>query len=374
MNLLAASRTCLALLLPAAFVGCSSPKAARAPLPPGIQDASPSEYGMKYAPESQIPVATSKADTARELARFSPSSVLDRVRIRETREQLPRRSMDYQVGADDVLEISIFEWELTQVTRTLELRVSKSGLIALPVIGAVQVGGRSVEEIQKIIGEELARKNIIATPRVAVTVKDYRSRQVSAVGAVTAPGVYSLQENVSTLTDFLALAGGPSEAAAPVAHVLIPAAETNQEPVRITVDLDELFKTGRSELDPVLRGGETVYVPPAPFIYVYGNVLTPGSIPLRRPLTFLEAIALAGGFDTKADTGRVRLNRKTRGVREESLYVNVDRIENGDNADPYLHEGDIIIVSSAASKNLAQGLWEVFRSIFSISYRLNPND
>jgi polysaccharide export outer membrane protein len=320
------------------------------------------------------PVATSKADTARELARFSPSTVLDRVRIRETREMLPRRAMDYQVGSDDVLEVSIFEWELTEVTRTLEVRVSKSGLIALPVVGAIQVGGQSVEDIQKRIGEELSRQNIIATPRVAVTVKQYRSRQVSAVGAVIAPGVYSLQENVSTLTDFLALAGGPSEAAAPVAQVLIPPTPPETEPVRITVDLDELFKTGRPELDPLLKGGETVYVPPAPFIYVYGNVLQPGSIPLRRPLTFLEAIALAGGFDNKADTAQVRLNRKTRGVREESLYVNVDKIERGDAADPYLHEGDIIIVSSAPSKNLAHGMWEVFRSIFSVSYRLNAND
>ena len=117
-----------------------------------------------------------------------------------------------------------------------------------------------------------------------------------------------------------------------------------------------------------------VYVPEAPLVYVYGSVLTPGGISLKKPTTFLEAIALAGGFDNQADTSQVRLNRKTRGVREESLYVNVDRIESGQDRDPYLHEGDVIIVSNAPSKQLAKGAWEVFRNIFSISYRINAND
>ncbi|MFT7515412.1 MAG: protein involved in polysaccharide export with SLBB domain, partial [Candidatus Omnitrophota bacterium] len=204
------------------------------------------------------------------------------------------------------------------------------------------------------------------------TVSEYRSRQIGAIGAVNSPGVYAIRENVVTLTDFLSLAGGPATDAASVAYILRPAPD-GSEPLKITVDLDELFKTRRTELDAVLLAGDVVYVPVAPFVYVYGAVLQPGAIGLKKPTTFLEAIALAGGFEREADSERVRLKRKTRGVREESIYVNVNKIETGTKLDPYLHEGDIIIVSESPSKNFAHGLWEIFRSVLSVSYRLDTN-
>ena len=213
---------------------------------------------------------------------------------------------------------------------------------------------------------------MIANPRVAVVVKEHRSRRVSAIGAVNLPGIYALQENATTLTDFLALAGGPAADAASVAYILKPNAEASGEPQKIAVDLDELFKTRRNELDAALQGGEVVYVPVAPQVFVYGSVLQPGSISLKKPTTFLEALALAGGFQDNADTDRVRLNRKLRGVREQSLYINVTRLENGKEQDPYLQEGDIIIVSASGSKNFFSGAWDFIRGIFSVSYRLNP--
>jgi polysaccharide export outer membrane protein len=314
-----------------------------------------------------------RTDEERELARFSPSSVLDRVRIRETRKELSSKDLDYFVGPDDELEISIFEWELTESTRSLKLRVSKQGRISLPGLPPINVQGKSVENIQEQIISEMSKEGILQNPRITVSVIEYRSKQISAIGAINAPGVYAIRENVATLTDFLSLAGGPSADAAPIAYILRSARTPDEEPLKITVDLDELFKTRRTELDATLQGGDVVYVPEAPLVYVYGSVLTPGGISLKKPTTFLEAIALAGGFDNQADTSRVRLNRKTRGVREESLYVNVDRIENGQDRDPYLHEGDVIIVSDAPSKQLAKGMWEVFRNIFSISYRLNAD-
>ncbi len=307
-----------------------------------------------------------------ELAKFSPSSALDRIRIRETRKVLPEREMDYRVGADDILEISVFEWEMNQETRTLALTVSKSGAVAMPVLGTIAVAGKSVEQIQSFISKELEARNLIANPRVAVVVKEHRSRRVSAIGAVNLPGIYALQENATTLTDFLALAGGPAADAASVAYILKPSSDPTGEPQKITVDLDELFKTRRMELDAALAGGEVVYLPVAPQVFVYGSVLQPGSISLKKPTTFLEALALAGGFQDNADTTRVRLNRKLRGVREQSIYINVDRLETGREQDPYLQEGDIIIVSASSSKNFFAGAWDFIRGIFSVSYRLNP--
>ncbi|MFO1492325.1 MAG: polysaccharide biosynthesis/export family protein [Kiritimatiellia bacterium] len=324
------------------------------------------------APVVAPPAIPQRSAEEIELSKYSPSSALDRVRIRETRKALAERDHDYRVGADDVLEISVFEWEMNQETRTLALTVSKSGAVAMPVLGSIQVAGKSVEQVQAFLSKELETRNLIANPRVAVVVKEHRSRRVSAIGAVNTPGIYALQENATTLTDFLALAGGPAADAASVAYILKPNSDATGEPQKIAVDLDELFKTRRNELDAALTGGEVVYLPVAPQIFVYGSVLQPGAISLKKPTTFLESLALAGGFQDNADTRRVRLNRKLRGVREQSLYINVDRLENGQEQDPYLQEGDIIIVSASGSKNFFSGVWDFIRGIFSVSYRLNP--
>lgn len=355
--------------------GCTSGRMTRNVISePGLEDAT-LEAPVEPAPVKEAatpPAFTQRSAEEMELAKFSPSSALDRMRIRESRKALSEREMDYRVGADDVLEISVFEWEMNQETRTLALTVSKSGAVAMPVLGTIQVAGKSVEQIQSFISKELETRNLIASPRVAVVVKEHRSRRVSAIGAVNLPGIYALQENATTLTDFLALAGGPAADAASVAYILKPNTDATGEPQKIAVDLDELFKTRRNELDAALAGGEVVYLPVAPQVFVYGSVLQPGSISLKKPTTFLEALALAGGFQDNADTTRVRLNRKLRGVREQSLYINVDRLENGKEQDPYLQEGDIIIVSASGGKNFLSGAWDFIRGIFSVSYRLNP--
>jgi polysaccharide export outer membrane protein len=325
--------TCLLILLSAMATGCTTGRLTRdvilAPDGEGSSLAAPLEPApVKELVAPPAPLTQRSAEEM-ELAKFSPSSALDRIRIRETRKLLAEREMDYRVGADDILEISVFEWEMNQETRTLALTVSKSGAVAMPVLGTIQVSGKSVEQIQSFISKELETRNLIANPRVAVVVKEHRSRRVSAIGAVNLPGIYALQENATTLTDFLALAGGPAADAASVAYILKPNADPSGEPQKIAVDLDELFKTRRNELDAALLGGEVVYVPVAPQVFVYGSVLQPGSISLKKPTTFLEALALAGGFQDNADTERVRLNRKLRGVREQSLYINVNRLENG---------------------------------------------
>ena len=43
-------------------------------------------------------------------------------------------------------------------------------------------------------------------------------------------------------------------------------------------------------------------------IHVMGEVATPGSIPMRGPMTVLQALAMAGGFKEFANTKDIRMN------------------------------------------------------------------
>lgn len=343
-----------ALMALAAVGGCATPPSAG------------------YSEQWNEPV-TPESPTLASVDGFSFSTDKDRQLVRETRKLLPYQDHDYLVGPDDVLEISVFEWDLTDQTRTLELRVSKTGVIALPALGAIPVAGKSVEEINDFIVHELGKRNILQNPRVAVSVKEYRNRRISVVGAVQAPGVYALQENVVSLMEILSLAGGPAPHAAAVAYVQRLTTE-GEEAISVTVDLDQLFRSGDSDLNPILRRGDSVYVPSAPQVFVYGMVGAPGAVAMRRPTTVIEAIALAGGFDDRANTSLVTLVRRNPDGRESIRHLNVSRMETGASPNVYLREGDVLRVPTSESKAFLAGAWDVFSRIFSVSYRLNSDN
>lgn len=80
--------------------------------------------------------------------------------------------------------------------------------------------------------------------------------------------------------------------------------------------------------------------------FVTGAVLKPGKIASDHPLTVLEAIMEAGGFDAaKADLRAVKVIRQAQGGKTENYTVNVKRMLEGNMADPfYLKPSDIVYV------------------------------
>jgi polysaccharide export outer membrane protein len=291
--------------------------------------------------------------------------------VRQTRHLLSLRETDYMVGPDDVLEVSIFEWEMSEQTKTLEFRVSESGMISLPALGSVRVGGKSIATIQKLIESELSTKGVLQNPRVGVSVKEYRSRRISVIGEVNAPGVYAIHENVTTLMDMLTLAGGPTSAAGQTTHVLRKE-KGKFDPVRITVDLQELFDEGKFDLNAVLQGDDIIYVPKAPLIYVYGSVTAPGGYAISRSMRAVEAIAVAGGLTRNADKRACFLVRRSDASGSELvLGLDLYDIERGKDQDVFLREGDIVHVPDSPSRIAGREIWRFVTGIFTFTYRLD---
>lgn len=306
---------------------------------------------------------------------LTPASFSDeasRDLIRKTRELLELKQRDYLVGPDDLLEVSVFEWEFSEQTRTLELRVGETGTITLPVLGPVAVAGRTIQDVQATIVAQLAANNILQNPRVAVTVKEYRSRRIGVVGAVNAPGVYAIHQNVSTLLDVLTLAGGPSDPAGEVVYVVRQGSGDFGAP-RIAVDLNALFVQGDATQNPVLQGGDVIYVPKAPLIFVYGDVRQPGGFALQRPTQILDAVALAGGLSSRADKSASKLIRRRPDGTQSVTIVNISRIERGEDPNPYLRGGDVLNVPQSSAKTIFGEAWNVFRGIFTFTYRLDSS-
>lgn len=78
-------------------------------------------------------------------------------------------------------------------------------------------------------------------------------------------------------------------------------------------------------------------------IVMLGQVQKPGSFPLTPGLTLMQALSLAGGVTSIANTGRVNLTRSVAGGTR-TVHVNLDDITSGSSPDIPLQAGDRIYI------------------------------
>ena len=110
-------------------------------------------------------------------------------------------------------------------------------------------------------------------------------------------------------------------------------------PAELRTALMERYKT-------ILSVNEiTVSAISSPSVYVSGAVLKPGRIPLDRPLTALEAVMEAGGFDhRRAKVSSVSVIRKEEG-QQRRFTLDLKRALSGEDLTPfYVQPYDIIHV------------------------------
>ena len=114
---------------------------------------------------------------------------------------------DYQIGAHDLLDISVFQ--VPDLSRTV--RVNSRGLISLPLIGSVQAGGLTSDQLETTIARKLS-ENYLQDPQVSVFIKEYISQRVTIEGSVQKAGVYQLT-GPTTLLQAIAMASGVDQLA-----------------------------------------------------------------------------------------------------------------------------------------------------------------
>jgi polysaccharide export outer membrane protein len=112
--------------------------------------------------------------------------------------------------------------------------------------------------------------------------------------------------------------------------------------LQLQTELTRLYQ-GQVKDDPIT----IKVVTPESAVYVAGAVTRPGKIPLERPMTVLEAVMEAGGYDPyRADLSHVLVLRVENG-RQKSYRVNLRRILQGrDDAPFYLKPFDVIQVTT----------------------------
>ena len=116
---------------------------------------------------------------------------------------------DYVLQPSDLIKVQIFQ----EPDLERDVRLSRENTVALPLIGTVDLKGKTVRQVEELIRGLYAR-DFLVNPQVNIIVKEYSARTVTVLGAVNKAGVVSFPlEHPLTLLDAIAQAGGFSRLA-----------------------------------------------------------------------------------------------------------------------------------------------------------------
>ena len=124
---------------------------------------------------------------------------------------LAAQDANYRLSANDLLDFRVFqEPELDGV-----IRVSGDGTAIFPLIGAVNVVGKTVTAATEEIKARY-RDGYLVYPQVSLTVRTYAQKLFTVLGQVQKPGSYDMKgSDEITLLQAIGMAGGYTKIANP---------------------------------------------------------------------------------------------------------------------------------------------------------------
>jgi polysaccharide export outer membrane protein len=162
---------------------------------------------------------------------------------------------DYVLQPADVIRVIVFQEPDLQ----RDVRITQEGTINLPLIGHVDLRGKSVRQAEELI-QRLYDKDYLVNPQITVNVLQYTPRTVQVLGAVNNPGdVAFTPEQRMNLLEAVARAGGFSRLAD---RRKLRLTRTNAEGKsdNFLINADELIR-GRATSAWPLQKGDVIYVP-----------------------------------------------------------------------------------------------------------------
>lgn len=166
----------------------------------------------------------------------------------------------YRIGVDDVIRVAV--WQNPDLNVTVPVR--PDGKISVPLVGDVEAGGKTPEEVSAEITTKL--ENFVRNPQVTVIVDQLRSHEylarVRVTGAVRTPISVPYRQGMTVLDAVLA-AGGTNEFAAADRTELYrkEGASTRAYAVR----LDRILQKGELGTNYPVQPGDVITVPERSF-------------------------------------------------------------------------------------------------------------
>ncbi len=231
---------------------------------------------------------------------------------------------EYVLGPGDEIVVQLSG----QVSQQYDLRIDRTGIINVPVLGPVHLAGLPYGQLGSYLHDQFGR--IYRNFTVNANLGSLRTIQVFVVGQARTPGSYSIS-SLSTLLNAVFASGGP-----------LPNGSLRDIQVKregktlVHFDLYDLLLRGDKSNDIRLNSGDVLFIPFAgPQVAVAGSVKTPAIYELKGPTSVADALALAGGETAVAGGGSARLERvfqhSQRSVEDVNLaFGGTQLLQNGD--------------------------------------------
>jgi protein involved in polysaccharide export with SLBB domain len=297
--------------------------AAATPLPDTNANAATSDAPAKTL--TTVPGATTPAPVAGAASKPNATATETIVKVPPPPESI------YRVGAGDVLDIRLLN---SQSRESTLFTIMPGGLLEYPLIGEpLQVSGLTTDEIDARLTSKI---KIYENPQIVVSVRDYVSHSVIIAGLVNEPGTKVLRRDAMPLYVVLAEAQPRPEAGR--ASVLRPGGQS------FTVDLADTKATAM-----LVFPGDVITLaalpPPTPqFLYIGGQVVSPGQKDFHAGMTLTQAVLASGGV-TRFAGSKVKISRQGANGLLVSTEFNLKQIEAGKIPDPVLLPGDRLEIS-----------------------------
>lgn len=270
----------------------------------------------------------------------------------------------YVLGSGDQVEITVFGYEEYTGTHG----VLPDGTIALPVLGTVQAGGLTPQQLAQSLTIQL--QSLLVDPVVTVNLSQLRSVNVTVAGAVQRPGPIRFDRNQNTsnpsemsempvVASALLQAGGVTQNA-DIRRVVLRRSLPNGAVYETNINLWEAITNGNVLQNFALQDGDAVYVPQladadaidrrllsrssfAPDtvrVRVVGEVRQPGEVLVPPDGSLSSAVAIAGGPTTDARLSEVVYVHRTESGEIERQIIDLRNLTD----DYQIQEGDVVIV------------------------------
>ncbi|MCH8923584.1 MAG: polysaccharide biosynthesis/export family protein [Planctomycetes bacterium] len=256
--------------------------------------------------------------------RLRVDDLLDLV-YRQTREET---SVPYKFNVGDRIGID----SLTEKDLRREQIVLSDGTITLHLIGRVRVTGFTADMLRKTL--EKRYKKFYKRPSITVTPLTVNTKLQSILDTV----------------DSRAGVGGLARRArvAPDGTIALPA--LGSVPAQ-GLTLDELKRELDQRYAEIVEGIEVTPILEARaprFIYVLGEVATPGRFALEGPTTVMQALALAGSWNVGAHLKQVVVFRRDKNWQLQATMIDIRGALYGKQPCPadeiWLRDSDIVVV------------------------------
>lgn len=254
------------------------------------------------------------------------------------REFEPEAETDYHLGEGDEIDLGI--WGRPELSG--KHLIGPDGRITLPYAGPVKLAGLTRTEAAALVVDCL--KSLYENLTATVTVVRYESNRIYVLGRVASPGVLRFDYQ-PTLLEAVTRAGG------------LPIGGLGADKASLTkcmifrgrdklawIDLKSLLNGSSLNLNLRLQRNDVLYIPDTDdqSVYVLGEVQHPGAVHLTPNMTFLDALAQAGGPTKDASTAKMRLVRPSAAAERDMALS--DFVKAGASPNVALRDGDVIYV------------------------------